>query len=91
MKSLTDYSGQVVIVFGRDAFLPITYGTGLGSIVFLPQIVMRAGEGMTEPEIDEDLRRWRRFRDTVVKLTRPSVVPIVLTPASQSQCPAGIE
>jgi len=77
VKSLTDYSGQDVIVLGTDALLP--------------QIVMRAGKGLTEAEIGADPRRWRRFRDTAVKSTRPSVVPTVLTKAWESHCPAGIE
>jgi len=91
MKSLTDYSGQVVIVLGRDAVLPLTYGTGTESAILLPQIVMRAGEGLTEAEIGADLRRWRRSRGTVIKSTRPSVVPTALTKATECHCPVGIE
>jgi len=91
MKSLTDYSGQVVIVLGRDAVLPLTYGTGTESAILLPQIVMRAGEGLTEAEIGADLRRWRRSRDTATKSTHPSAVPPVLTKAAESHFPVGIE
>jgi len=78
MKILMAYSGRVVIVLGRDAFSLMAYGADLGNI------------STAEPRIDDDLRRWRRSRDTATKSTRPSVVPTVLTKAMESHCPAGI-
>lgn len=45
MRQMTDYSGQVVIVFGREAFLPIDFGTGIESIVVLPRTILRVGLG----------------------------------------------
>ncbi len=81
MIAKRDYSGQVVLVFGRDAYLPLDYGTGIESIVTLPRTVLRVGTGMTDEEVRDDLTRWERYRKSVAKLIRPGVVPIATTPA----------
>ncbi len=76
LRTIRDYANQVVLVFGRDAFLPIDFGTGIESIVVLPRTVSRMGTGMTDEEVLKDLARWERYRKSVVKLIRPAVIPI---------------
>ena len=89
MKAVRDYSGQVVIVFGRDAFLPLDYGTGIESIVPMRMAVRHVGMPMSDDELNRDLRRWLRWQKTLTRLIRPTAVPMILSDSANDGIAAG--
>lgn len=77
MNVIQSYSGQIVIVFGRDAYLPVDLGTGIETFVFLPRLVINSGMEIGESILRSELIPWTAFRKHIGRLLKPVALPLL--------------